>query len=76
EFPLEAFKQRCGGGLKRIGELIEELREEKRPGIPALMVAIHAIRDECGSWANGEGNGWANGNGHGSGGNNGWRPTP
>jgi hypothetical protein len=40
------------------------------------MVAIHAIRDECGSWTNGEGNGWANGNGHGSGGNNGWLPMP
>ena len=76
KFPLEAFKERCGAGLKRIAELIEELRDEKRPGIPALMVAIHAIRDECGSWANGEGNGRANGNGHGSGGNNGWLPMP
>ncbi len=61
-FPLEAFKDRCGAGLKRIGDLIEELREEKRPGISALMVAIHAIRDECGSWSNGD--------------QNGWRPTP
>lgn len=77
EQPLDAFTQRCGGGLKRIGDLIEDLKEEKRPGIPALMVAIHAIGDECGTWMNGEGNGNGNGNGHGhsNGGRNGWRPT-
>ncbi|MFQ5529641.1 MAG: NAD-glutamate dehydrogenase [Gemmatimonadota bacterium] len=67
ERPLEAFTDRCGDGLKRIGELIEELQEEAVPGIPALMVAIHAIREECGTWANGPGNG--------NGTRNGWRPT-
>ena len=68
EQPLETFTQRCGDGLKRIGELIEELKEDGKPRIPALMVAIHAIREECGAWANGSGNG--------NGMHNGWRPTP
>jgi glutamate dehydrogenase len=68
EQPLEAFTHRCRDGLKRIGELIEELKEDGKPRIPALMVAIHAIREECGAWANGPGIG--------NGPHNGWRPTP
>jgi len=53
EQAVEAFRERCGEGLARIGALIDELRESGRPGIPALMVAIHAIREECDSWADG-----------------------
>jgi glutamate dehydrogenase len=52
---VDVFRERCGEGLARIGALIDELRELGRPGIPALMVAIHAIREECDSWANGNG---------------------
>lgn len=55
EQAVEVFRERCGEGLARIGALIDELRESGRPGIPALMVAIHAIREECDSWANGNG---------------------
>ncbi|MGD8496930.1 MAG: NAD-glutamate dehydrogenase, partial [Gemmatimonadales bacterium] len=52
---VAVFRERCGEGLARIGSLIDELREAGRPGIPALMVTIHAIGEECDAWANGAG---------------------
>ena len=70
ERPIDMFSRRCGEGLKRIGELIAELKADGRPGIPALMVVIHAIREECGSWVKNE-----NENGNGNGNGSGWRPT-
>jgi len=59
ERAVEAFRERHREGLGRIETLIEELREAGRPGIPALMVAIHAIREETASWENGGGGGGA-----------------
>ena len=59
ERAVEAFSERRSEGLGRIKALIEELRDAGRPGIPALMVAIHAIQEETASWENGEGGGSA-----------------
>ena len=59
EAAIEAFRDRRQEGLGRIQALIDELREGGRPGIPALMVAIHAIREETASWENGGGGGSA-----------------
>jgi glutamate dehydrogenase len=53
EQAVEGFRERRREGLGRIETLIQELREAGRPGIPALMVAIHAIREETASWENG-----------------------
>jgi glutamate dehydrogenase len=50
EAGIEAFRTRCGDRLSRIGALIDELRDGGAPGIPALVVAIHAIREECAAW--------------------------
>jgi hypothetical protein len=62
--PLEAFAERCREGITRIDELIEELREEGKPTLAALMVVIHAIREESATWSNGAGDNRSD-----------WRPT-
>ncbi|MFW6085531.1 MAG: NAD-glutamate dehydrogenase domain-containing protein, partial [Gemmatimonadota bacterium] len=51
--PIQMLRDRCSEGLTRIAALIEEMRESGRPGMSALMVAIHAIREECDTWTNG-----------------------
>jgi glutamate dehydrogenase len=51
EETLAAFRRSCAGGLRRVAGLIAELGEEMRPGLPGLMVAVHAIEEECEGWS-------------------------
>jgi glutamate dehydrogenase len=43
EAALEAFRQEHAGELRRIRELLDDVREAESPGLAALMVAVHSI---------------------------------
>ena len=48
---MRRFRTGCEGGLRRIGHLIEELKESGEPSLAALTVAVHSISDQCREWS-------------------------
>lgn len=53
---LAGFRGSCVDGLGRIERILEELREEGRPpDLSGLVVAVHAIQQQCDEWSAGGG---------------------
>ncbi|MDT8436374.1 MAG: NAD-glutamate dehydrogenase [Gemmatimonadota bacterium] len=53
ETALAEFGTSCGDNLGRISEILAELQAEDEPGLPGLMVAVHAIQEGCDAWIQG-----------------------
>ncbi len=48
---MDRFRSRCAQGLRRIGDLMDELKESERPSLAALTVAVHSVSDQCREWS-------------------------
>jgi glutamate dehydrogenase len=48
---MDRFRSHCAQGLRRIGDLMDELKESERPSLAALTVAVHSVSDQCREWS-------------------------
>ncbi len=48
---LAEFRDRCAQGLGRIRDLVDELKSGGRPSLASLLVAVHAVSDQCEEWS-------------------------
>ena len=48
--PMTEFRAGCAAGLRRIQDLLDELKSAEDAGLSSLMVAVRAIADQCEAW--------------------------